>query len=261
VEPNVRTVRHDEMRSRRREHAVTILESDAAVDKFATPLYSTAEASRFLGLPVSTFRNWSKGYRSNLKGRLVTGEPVITSLEGSGRRGPAIPFVGLAEGYALAAIRRSGVPLQRIRPALELLDTEIGVQHALASKKLFTDGAEVLFDYAGKTTGDDAAAVRELVVVRAGQRVFTEVVSNYLQRIVFGVDGFAEAVPLPGFEHAELIADVRRSFGQPIFTHGGARLEDALSLFRAGEKLGVVADEFGIPYLELEDAVRQAVKQ
>jgi len=85
-------------------------------------------------------------------------------------------------------------------------------------------------------------------------------VSGYLQRIVFGADGFATAVPLPGFEHAHLVADVRRSFGQPIFTHGGARLEDALSLFRAGEELTVVAEEYGIPYLELEDAVRQVVK-
>ena len=34
----------------------------------------------------------------------------------------AIPFIGLAEGYALAAIRRTGVSLQRIRPALERLN-------------------------------------------------------------------------------------------------------------------------------------------
>jgi uncharacterized protein (DUF433 family) len=57
-----------------------------------------------------------------------------------------------------------------------------------------------------------------------------------------------------------VVADVRRSFGQPIFTHEGARLEDALSLFRAGEELSVVAEEYGIPFLELEDAVRQVVR-
>lgn len=102
--------------------------------------------------------------------------------------------------------------------------------------------------------------MRELVVVRHGHRVFREVVSGYLQRIVFGADGFATALPLPGFERAQLVADVRRSFGQPIFTHGAARLEDALSLFRAGEELAVVAEEYAIPYLELEDAVRQVVK-
>jgi uncharacterized protein (DUF433 family) len=242
------------------EAIVTVLEVEPAVDKFDAPLYSQAEAARYLGLPESTFRNWSRGYHAVLKGREVTGQPVITAVGKHGQRGPAIPFVGLAEGYALSAIRKAGVPLQRIRPALERLNQEMGVHHALASEKLFTDGAEVLFDYADRVGGDNAEAVRELVVVRDGQRVFTEVVKGHLQRIVFGVDGFATAVPLPGFEHADLVADVRRSFGQPIFRHGGARLEDALSLFRAGEELSVVAEEYRIPYLELEDAVRQVVK-
>lgn len=239
---------------------MTVLEAESAVDKFGAPLYTQAEASRFLGLSESTFRNWSRGYRSVIRGREVAGRPVVTAFGKPGQRGPAIPFIGLAEGYALAAIRRAGVPLQRVRPALERLNTEMGVGHALASEKLYTDGAEVLFDYAGRTRGDEGDAVRELVVVRDGQRVFPEAVSGYLRRIVFGPDGFATALPLPGFEHARLVADVRRSFGQPIFAHGGARLEDALAMFRAGEDLAVVAEEYGIPYLELEDAVRQVVR-
>ena len=45
-------------------------------------------------------------------------------------------------------MRRSGVPLQRDRPALEQLDAQFGLAHALASRRLYTDGAEVLFDYA-----------------------------------------------------------------------------------------------------------------
>ena len=234
---------------------MTLLEAEAAVDKFDAPLYTQAEASRYLGLAQSTFRHWSRGCPTVVGGREVSGRPVITAVGKVGHGRPAIPFIGLAEGYTLAAIRKSGVPLQRIRPALERLNQEMGLQHALASEKLFTDGAEVLFDYADRTGGEDAKAVQELVVVRDGQRIFTEVVEGYLQRIVFGADGFATAVPLPGFEHADLVADVRRSFGQPIFTHGGARLEDALSLFLAGEELTVVAEEYGIPYLELEDAV------
>jgi len=41
---------------------------------------------------------------------------------------------------------------------------------------------------------------------------------------------------------------------------GGARLDDALGLFRAGEPLDVVADEYGIPRDHLEDAVRIATR-
>lgn len=84
----------------------------------------------------------------------------------------------------LTAMRRSGVTLQRIRPALERLDEQFGLAHALASRRLYTDGAEVLYDYA--ETGDDrtaARAARELVVVRSGQRMLNEIVAAYLQRL------------------------------------------------------------------------------
>jgi hypothetical protein len=101
-----------------------------------------------------------------------------------------IRFVGLAEGLVLTAMRSSGVPLQRIRPALTRLANELGLEHALASRRFYTDGAEVLFDYA--ENGDDPAAARaarELVVVRNDQRVLNEVVESYLRRVEFGDDG------------------------------------------------------------------------
>jgi uncharacterized protein (DUF433 family) len=172
-----------------------------------------------------------------------------------------IPFVGLAEGLVLAAIRRAGVPLQRIRPALARLQEELGHDHALASKRLYTDGAEVLFDYA-KTDSDldSARAARELVVVRNDQRVFNDVVDGYLRRVEFGPDGYAQIIHLPGYRDAEVVVDPMRGFGQPIFVRGGARLEDALALFDAGEPLDVVADEYGIPTAQLEDALRVAVR-
>jgi hypothetical protein len=43
---------------------VTVLEAEAAVDKFDAPLYTQAEAARFLGQSASTFRNWARGYHS-----------------------------------------------------------------------------------------------------------------------------------------------------------------------------------------------------
>ena len=76
-------------------------------------------------------------------------------------------------GMVLAAIRRANVPLHRVRPALEVLREEMGIAHALASRRLFTDGAELLFGDVGALS--DADDVRELVVVRSGQRVFSEI--------------------------------------------------------------------------------------
>lgn len=233
-----------------------------AADRFTAPLYGIAEAARYLDVPTSTFDTWVRGYSRRPPGRpAVLRAPVLTAVKSEGRRGPRIPFIGLAEGLTLAAIRRDGVPLQRIRPALERLDQEIGIEHALASKRLFTDGAEVLFDYADQTDDPQAAAAaRQLVVVRKNQYVLNEVVANYLRRIEFGDDGYPTLIHLPAYEVADVVVDPDRGFGQPIFAKGGARLEDALSLFRAGEPLDVVADEYGVPPAELEDAVRIATR-
>jgi hypothetical protein len=55
-----------------------------------------------------------------------------------------IPFIGMAEGLVLTALRHEGLPLQRIRPTIARLEQEFGLQHALANRRLFTDGTEVL---------------------------------------------------------------------------------------------------------------------
>jgi hypothetical protein len=58
---------------------------------------------------------------------------------------------------------------------------------------LYTDGAEILYDYA-ETIGDspEVRSARELAVVRHGQRVFAEVLQDYLHRIVYAPDGYAD---------------------------------------------------------------------
>jgi len=231
-------------------------------DRFSTALYTVGEAARYLDVPASTLTTWVHGYRRHPHGqREVIGAPILTTLPRPGVRGPVIPFIGLAEGVVLTAMRRSGVPLQRIRPALDQLDTQFGLAHALASQRLYTDGAEVLFDYAESTADPGLVrAAAELVVVRNGQRVFNAIVVAYLQRLQFDTDGYVRMIRLPAYETAELVVDPSRGFGQPIFARGGARLEDALALFRAGEPLDVVADEYGIPPEQLEDAVRIATR-
>lgn len=230
------------------------------VDRFCVPLYSFSEAAGFLGVPESTFTTWAKGYVRRFRDRPdVIGEPVVTTVTGQPRGSSVIPFIGLAEGLVLTAIRRSGVPLQRIRPALSRLQQELGLDHALASRALYTDGAEVLYDFA-EEEGDtrEARSARQLVVVRNSQRVFNEIVDDYLHRIEFAPDGYAQAIRLPRYGTAEVVADPRRGFGQPTFIRGGARVEDVLALFQAGESLETVSAEFGVPVDQLEDTLRVA---
>lgn len=236
--------------------------SASVVDqRFDVPLYTVAEAARALGLSPSTLATWVKGYTRQRAGTAATrGAPIIDSFPPSLPKGPTIPFVGLAEGMVLGAVREAKVPLQRIRPALEVLALELGVHHALASDRLYTDGAEILYDYAERGEPGSQAA-RDLVVVRSKQRVLAPVVEAYLRRITYGSDGYAQLIRLPGYEHAEVLADPERSFGQPIFARGAARVTDVLDRFWAGESLDDLSKDYGVPIAELEDVLRAASRR
>lgn len=229
-----------------------------SVDRFATLLYGIGEAAGYLSVPPSTMTSWAYGYeRQRPKARTIRAQPIITAVRPQRPGEPAVPFIGLAEAYALAAFRSAGVPMQRIRPAIDALGRELGVEHALASKRLYTDGAEVLYDYA-QHAGDtpEGEVTRELVLVRNNQRVFSEVVELYLRRIDFAPDGYAQLIRLPQYRVAEVTVDPDHAFGRPRFTRGGASVDDVLDLFRSGAPVDVVAEEFGLSRDEAEDAIR-----
>ena len=61
----------------------------SAVDKFEAPLYTLAEAARYIDVNDGTFRTWSRGYEMRDSKRIVRGAPVITALGAAGQRGPA----------------------------------------------------------------------------------------------------------------------------------------------------------------------------
>ena len=209
------------------------------------PLFTLRESAAYLQTPVSTVHAWVHS---------TDGEPLVTAFPRSGRRA-TVPFIGFAEAFVLATLRAAGVPMQRIRPAVAKLSAEIGLDHALASQRVYTDGAELIFDYARDS--DDEAL---LTVVRTGQQHFTETIRDYLRRITYGDDGWAERLRLPAYTKAEVTVDPRQAFGQPLVAHGGARVEDLVDRFQAGDGFAEIATDFGVPAEEVEDVIRVALR-
>ncbi|MCU1422020.1 MAG: hypothetical protein JWN36_1671 [Microbacteriaceae bacterium] len=116
----------------------------------------------------------------------------------------------------------------------------MGLEHALASERLKTDGAEILWELDGNDTEN------RLVVVRNNQAVFREVVDEHLKNIDYR-DGFAGRIVLPGHYGTDVIVDPRVNFGQPTVTDYGVRVDDLLSRVRAGEALDDVAADYDLP--------------
>lgn len=145
--------------------------------------------------------------------------------------------------------------MQRIRPAVDALKSEIGVEHALASEKLYTDGAEVIYDYAA--ANDEK---RDLVVLRTNQRQFHEIVAEYLKRITYGDDGWASSVHLPTYANADVIVDPNVGFGFPLLAKSGVRVEDLVDRFQAGDSVAELASDFDVGESEVEDVIRVATR-
>lgn len=216
--------------------------------RVARAIFTLRETAGYLDIPKSTVQWWARPPESK--------KPLITCFPRRGREA-TVPFIGFAEAYVLSAFRRAGVPLQRIRPAVRVLSSEIGLDHALASKRLYTDGAEVLYDYAVKR---EEGELLDLVVARTQQRQFSDLVKGYLKRIHYGGDGWAASVKLPTYRSAGVVVDPNVAFGLPLVAHGGARVEDLVDRFQAGDSLAELANDFGVPEGEVEDVIRVATR-
>lgn len=221
-------------------------------ERFTQRLYTVAGAARLVGMSPSTLRTWSHGYEKTFPNRTsVKQGPVITALNDHFGDRRSIPFVGLVEAAVVQAFRNTGLPLQRVRKALEVLADQGELEHALASRQLFSDGASVLYDYA---TRSQDKQLRLLTVVNTGQRVFHEVIGEYLQRITFG-DTWATELILPVTERPLLRVIPEVAGGDAVFVEGGATLSAVSSRASAGEPLESIAADFGTPADQIEEAL------
>ena len=219
-------------------------------DRFERRMYSVTRAAQLVGMSPSTLNTWARGYRYTRQGLEVSQGPVITALTASGDD-RTIPFVGLVEATVVQAFRQTGLPMQRIRRALAILAQEGHLSHALASRQLYTDGARVLYDYA---RSEEDRQLGLLTVVDTGQRVFHEVIRNYLERITFE-DLWATSLILPITERKLLIVAPKVAAGDPLFLNGGAPLSAVHSRFVAGEPIKTIAADFDVPADDIKEAL------
>ena len=192
--------------------------------------YSIAEAARLIVMPATTLNSWTRQKGS---------KPLVKRFPG--RR--ALSFRSLAEGFVLSAVRKARVPMQRIRPALVALAEEIGVEQALASRRLYTDGAEILYEFPGREY--DGEAVDRLVVVRNGQCMFREAVQAYLKRIVYDTEGgYVSEIRL---DREGVVVNPGYGCGRPTFSACGALVESVLRRLDGGDPVKELEEDFGIP--------------
>lgn len=219
--------------------------------RFTLPLYTVGDAARYLRLPRQTLTYWVDPHKNR--------HPLVTTIGERRRNQPSVPFVGFTEAYVASVFHRvHGLKWSYIRKALGRIQSRTGLEHALASKLLYTDGAQIVVDESLDTSEDEAQAML-LVEAVSDNYVFTDVIRDYLKRIEYAPDGWVQQIVLPTEEPVAAVTPYK-AYGQPLTLRGGARIVDILDRFEGNESFREIAEDFGLPSEDVEEVIRAFYK-
>jgi uncharacterized protein (DUF433 family) len=212
------------------------------------PTYSAAEVARYLRVPASTVRSWVFGCRS--RDGKEQFKPVITLPDPQSR---LLSFTNLIEGHVLKAIRRGyNVRMDKVRLAIETLESDHQLQHPLAEAVLHTDGQNLFIHELGNYVN----------VSQADQLQMQEVLMAHIQRIEIDAKGLASKLyPLIRLyddlvQPKWIVIDPHISFGRPVLADTGIPVGVVVGRYSAGESIDDLAEDFGCERLKIEEAIR-----
>jgi uncharacterized protein (DUF433 family) len=198
--------------------------------------YGVSEVARYLRIPDRTLATWKNTFG-------IIAPPAAPSL---------LSFTNVLELHIVKGMRLvHGVPMQRIRRALEHVQKEYPSPHPLVDREFETDGVDIFIKDLGEYIN----------VSRYGQRGLKEIVSCYLQRI--GRDPKGNPVILFPFvtadsdqEPRDISMNPKVAFGKPVIAGTGISTAIVAARFKARESVSALAEEYGLPQAQIEEAVR-----
>jgi uncharacterized protein (DUF433 family) len=223
----------------------------AGIEPKDLAVYRVSEAARYLSMPASTLRAWMFGQRSSGG----TFERVLEPADPARR---LLSFLNLVEAHVLSILRvEHGIPLPRIRNAIDYLKESTGKARPLVDLDLQTDGAHLFL----------RASEDILNVSRGGQYSLVEVIEAFLHRVERGDGGVIRLYPFTRksriFDPEQLRAQPRAvvidpaiSFGRPVIARTNIRTSVVAERYLAGESIEELASDYARPRLEIEEAIR-----
>jgi uncharacterized protein (DUF433 family) len=221
-------------------------------DPRGVPSYVSWEAARYLRMPLRTVQNWTFGYGS------YGGRPLIRIADPEKH---LLSFWNVAELHVLGALRRyHGISPAKLRKTISYLERTFHSEHPLLTQEMLTDGISIFVEEAESFVN----------VSKEGQRALREVIEAHLHRIDQDVDGLAvrlfpfvrsspESITPPNLllnEPKIISLDPRVRFGRPVIAGTSIPTVEIAERFRAGDRVAALADEYGRPPAEIEEAIR-----
>lgn len=200
-------------------------------------IYLQSEAALLTGLPRTTVRRWLQLERGADSIRAVTDQPLVS-------------FHDLISLRAVAALRRMGMRIGKIKAGADFMRRELGIEYPLASEDLKTDGVNLYFPEAQEL----AEACGLITVTAAGQMAAQVLVADYLRDVKYK--------PLGGNHRLAVTWEPPAVSINPLIQHGapcveGSRVEIALlkRYIDAGDPLEYLADLFELDAEKIRRAV------
>jgi uncharacterized protein (DUF433 family) len=217
------------------------------------PVYGDGEAAELLGLRSDKVHGWLDGYTR--KG--VFYEPVIREESTGSTIVTWGEFVEL--GY-LREYRKAGVPLQRLRPVIQILRKRYDTPYPLAHHRPYIDGRELVM----KIQEQEGIPSTIAMVVRTGEQLMlSEPVERFLKKVEFAsTDTSTDEVAVqlrPAGKASPVVIDPLLRFGRP--TVAGVATERLWELNDAGESLEDIAEAYDLDLYLVQAAVAYEEQQ
>jgi uncharacterized protein (DUF433 family) len=221
------------------------------------PTYATWEAARYLRMPLRTVQRWTAGFKyPGPRGGTRFAKPLVPPADGERH---LLSFVNLAELHVLDALRtHHDVPSLKLRRLIEYLEETFETPHPLTTEKVFVAGRAVFIEKAEQL----------IEATHGGQLAMRQVIEAHLKRIDPDQDGlairlfpFVRRKPDPrlrsSMDEPKIISiDPRVRYGRPVIINTSIPTAEIAERFRAGDSFNELAEEYGRPSQEIEEAIR-----
>lgn len=210
--------------------------------------YTIADAAHHLRIPGAAVRSWLVGRPYPTASGRKQFAPLVEMAD---RERRLLSFRDLVELHLLGAVRSHRVKVRQIRTAIDYLRDNFHDSHPLSSRQMLTDGKYLFIERFG----------RLINIAQKGQMGMKELLDIYLRRIKRDDSGIP--IRLYPFtrdrieEAPQKVAiDPRIRFGDPCLA--GTRIPTSIIMerYRAGDSFQELAEDYGRPVDEIEEAIR-----
>jgi uncharacterized protein (DUF433 family) len=192
--------------------------------RLSIPAYRIGDAARYARTSAQTIGSWQR-IRSD-------GSRVIGDKE----KGEKLSYLQLIEVGVVAAMRRSGVSLKKIRSTREKLSEEFSSSFPFAEYRFKSDGKDLFVKMEEILDEKDT---NRLLQVKDGQIVWDSILAEVLQEFEYDHEDFVVRWRLRG---GPVVIDPVIAFGAPSVQ--GIPTWTIAGRWRAGENIDEIADDF-----------------